>query len=270
MKQYLVGTGVGHFLLQAASFFSLKSISRKNPENASMRANAVLADTLIARLCPSKGTFVDLGAHIGSVLAAVHHLDKSIRIIAVEADPAKAINLSRRFPYCTLHSCAIAETPGQIEFYLNPEATGYNSLVKKADGKQEAISVEVKTLNGLLRDEKPDLIKIDIEGAELGALRGGAEVIRTHRPTIMFESTDKNVNSLGYSPEILWAWFDEMGYGIYVPDRLAHDARPMDLSTFIDGHDYPMRTLNYFAVHEAKRIEVRDRARRILDITPAM
>lgn len=266
MKKNLVGTRLGRLALAASHFSSIKSLSAHNPEKASMVANAVLADRLIARLCPGWGTFVDIGAHIGSIFASVHDHDPGIRIHAVEADPAKAKNLAKRFPYCTLHACAVGERAGTTEFYLNPEASGYSSLVKGNPDRQVPITVEIRTLDHLLKEAAPDVMKLDIEGAELGALRGGETVISLHKPTIMFESTEPGTNSLGYAPELIWSWFAERGYALYAPDRLAHDAPAMALETFLDGHAYPMRTLNYFAVHADKRNDVRDRARAILGI----
>ena len=253
-------------MLGASQYSSLKSLSARNPETASMVANAVLADRLITRLCPDGGVFVDVGAHIGSIFSAAHANGRNLTIHAIEADPDKAKSLAQRFAYVTLHACAVGEGSGQIEFYRNLQATGYNSLVQDDTAEQVAIWVEIKTLDTLLADVAPDVMKIDIEGAELGALRGGAGVIGAHRPTIMFESTQLGTNSLGYSPELLWEWFSGQGYGIYVPDRVAHGAPPMALETFLDGHEYPMRTLNYFAVHGDRRLAVRDRARTILGV----
>ena len=212
---------------------------------------------------------MDLGAHIGSIFSTVHRLDSSIKIIAVEANPSKAQSLKERFAYCTLHDCALGDAGGQIDFYIDPEATGYNSPEKSDTGHQQTISVEIKKLNDLVSGEAPDVIKIDIEGAELSALRGGAEVIAAHRLTIMFESTDTAVNTLGYSAELLWEWLSEMGYDVFTPDRLAHDAAPLELASFLDSHAYPMRTLNYFAVHQSRQTEIRERARNILGIQSA-
>ena len=82
----------------------------------------------------------------------------------------------------------------------------------------------------------------------------------------MFESTELGVNALGYSPTLIWEWFQDMGFEIFTPDRLGHDAPAFDLSTFLDSHAYPVRTQNYFAVHRDNRLEIRDRARKILNI----
>ena len=42
----------------------------------------------------------------------------------------------------------------------------------------------------------------------------------------------------------------------------------MSLEAFLDAHEYPMRTHNYFAVASERRTEIRDKARRILGYEP--
>jgi FkbM family methyltransferase len=229
-------------------------------------ANAIIADKLIQRLCAPHGTFLDIGAHIGSVLSSVRQTDETVKIYAVEADPGKAENLRKKFPFCTLFDVAIGEEVGQAEFFINNDASGYNTLVPGKVGNRETITVEVVPLDTLLPETHIDLIKIDVEGAELGALKGGEALIRRSKPTVMFESCGTGVNALGYSADLLWRWFDEMGYIIFTPDRVAHDAPPLSLEPFIDAHYFPFRSQNFFAVHPDHRIEIRDRARDILNI----
>ena len=80
----------------------------------------------------------------------------------------------------------------------------------------------------------------------------------------MFESAPGEV--LGYTKKDLWEWFQTHKYGIFLPNRLAHTAPPMSLEVFIDSHQYPRRSTNYFAVPIEKLVAVRDRARQILKI----
>ena len=55
------------------------------------------ADSMDVALLIAKGcTFLDIGAHIGSIFSTVHHYDKSINIIAFEAEPSKAAALEKR------------------------------------------------------------------------------------------------------------------------------------------------------------------------------
>lgn len=124
------------------------------------------------------------------------------------------------------------------------------------------------TLDNLISSPDVDVIKIDVEGAELGVIRGGKRVLSDCRPLVMFESAPSGVGSLGYTKDALWRQLDELGYQIFVPNRLAHDGDGLSLECFLDSHVYPRRTTNYFAVPEERRIEIRDRARLIRGIRP--
>ena len=266
-KNKLVGTTLGRMLINASHWRSLRSIDLSNPETAHFTANAILADKLISRICPSNGTFVDIGAHIGSILSDVHHQNPSVQIIAFEADPSKIAHLRSKFPFCELFDVALGESEGTAAFQINTSASGYNTLVVDENSALQSVSVRVAALDDVLGDRSVDVIKIDVEGAELGVLIGGEKLIQACKPTIMFESVGLEVNSLGYSAELLWEWFNDHGYQIFAPDRLAHDARPLKLDAFLDGHQYPFSTHNYFAVHEEKRLAIRDKSREILNIS---
>lgn len=265
MRKRLVGTAIGRFLEGGRGLVAIKSIPQANPEKASLIANDAIADRLIRRL--PKTSFLDIGAHIGSIFSAVHHANGDIECAAVEADPDKAAWLTRAFPYCRIECCAVGDAEGPVTFH-RAEKSGYNSLAK-IDGASGTIQVQMKRLDDIFPSETFDTVKIDIEGAELGALRGGENLIDRSRPVIMFESTGTRKNSLGYSPEMLFDWLDGKRFLIFTPDRLAHDAPPLSRDAFLDAHHYPRRTCNFFAVPSARRAEVRDAARAVLGVTPA-
>jgi len=144
MEKYLVGTFIGQGLLRLSDIISLRLISIHNPEMASMIANQILVDKLVTRLCPKGGTFVDVGAHIGSIFTTVHRNNPTATIIAVEADPNKAKDLSARFSYCDMRWAAAGEQSGTVELYVNPKATGYNSIVAGASAGAQAVVVPLK------------------------------------------------------------------------------------------------------------------------------
>jgi FkbM family methyltransferase len=265
-KRILVGSKLGSVLLIARSYYDLKNISYSNPEQATMVANGILANKLISNLCKPNGVFLDIGAHIGTIFSEAYGRSRTLKVIAVEADERKATWLRHKFPYCEVIHCAVSDTEGTATFYTHTNQSGYSSLMHSDNAGVYAEAVEVKRLDQLLPDVTVDVIKIDVEGAELGALRGGEALISRSRPTIMFESVGTGQNSLGYSARELWRWLDAGGFQVFTPDRVAHDVPPMGLEAFCDAHEYPMRTHNYFAVPSERRIEIRDKARRIVRI----
>ena len=244
----------------------LRFLDLRNPEIAACVANDILAERLIARLCPGNGTFVDIGAHIGSVFSEVHRRDSSISIHAFEAEGQKARALRERFPYCTVHDFALGETEGVAQFQINEAASGYNTLAVDSGSGLKTVSVQVRTLDSVVIEGRVDVMKIDVEGAELGVLKGGAKLLERDRPAMMFESVGLGVNALGYSPALLWGFLDGVGYQVFAPNRLAHDCTPLSRDAFLDAHHYPFHTHNYFAVCHSRRTQLRDRAREILGI----
>lgn len=74
---------------------------------------------------------------------------------------------------------------------VNKGAWSQSGTIKfKADanmtilGADDGESVEVDAIDTVVRDSKVTLIKMDIEGAELEALKGAEKVIRTHHPKL--------------------------------------------------------------------------------------
>ena len=58
----------------------------------------------------------------------------------------------------------------------------------------------------------PDLVKIDVEGAERDVLRGALGTLRTHRPAVVMEYSCVNTENAGYPRELLLELLHEAGY----------------------------------------------------------
>jgi FkbM family methyltransferase len=269
VRRRLVGTGLGRFLVHVRQSWGLWRTLGSNPEQGGHLAQDVIAQELLPRLCRASAVFVDIGAHIGSVIAEVQRCDPSVRIIAVEAVPEKAAHLARAHPGVTVHGVALGEKDGEVRFFVNTQRPGYSSLANTG-GRGDAV-VEITVPMRKLDDLVPppvtvDVMKVDVEGAELGVLRGAAGLVARSRPVIMFESAVNTGAALGYSVEALFDWLAERDYQVLVPNRVAHDGPTLGREGFLEAHYYPFRTLNYFAVPRERRVETRDRARRILGI----
>jgi FkbM family methyltransferase len=269
VKEAIVGTAIGRVLMSARDRFGLLFAAYKHLEMVGTIANDQLATLLVTRLCQATKTFVDVGAHIGSVIAAVQQCDASIKIVAIEAIPDKASRLRAKFPRVDIHECAVGDQKGEIPFYINTKDSGYSSLGRptgKTDRFITQIKVRMEKLDDLVSHDNIDVIKIDVEGAELAVLRGTEKIIAHSRPIIMFESGPGDPNGLGYSKTEMWRFFAERNYVIQVPNRVAHDDGGLSEDGFVESHVYPRRTTNYFAIASERRSVVRDAARRVIGI----
>jgi FkbM family methyltransferase len=266
LKQALVGTSLGRVMMTARNKVDIMSAAINSPESVGTIANDQLASALLPNLCRPGKTFIDVGAHIGSVIADVLHHDSAIHVIAIEAIPEKARVLQRKFPVVKVFQCAVGDRVGEVSFFINTKKSGYSSLGKSVDSSDlKEIIVPIDRLDDLVQSSDVDVIKIDVEGAELGVLLGAKQLIEKSRPVIMFES-GPDINGLGYTKEGIWNFFNSLGYTIHAPNRVAHNDVGLSLDGFIDGHVYPRRTTNYFAIPKEKMDEVRERANARIEI----
>jgi FkbM family methyltransferase len=78
--------------------------------------------------------------------------------------------------------------------------------------------VSIKTLDSLQKEMElplPGLIKIDIEGAELPAFRGGEKTITAARPIIVSEYSTGNCQNAGYERAELHTFLGEKDYQVF-------------------------------------------------------
>lgn len=130
------------------------------------------------------GTFIDCGACYGETVESFITWSKGNykKIYAIEADPTNA-EICRQ--YLALHDCEDVETvncavwhqQGMISF---SDDAGTSSKI----GEDGIVRVRADTIDHILQGAPVDFLKMDIEGAELNALRGAAESIRAYHPLL--------------------------------------------------------------------------------------
>lgn len=246
--------------------------ARSNPEIGGIVCQGRCAELVLAGLCDPGTAFLDIGAHIGSVTASVRHHHPCMRIIAVEAVPEKAAALAARFPEVEVHNCALGEDEHDVTFFIDTKRSGYSSLTqgRRSERDVREVSVQMRRLDEIIDASiQVDVIKIDVEGAELGVFRGSPELVQRCRPAVLFESSLTGAETMGFTAGRLFDWFDEREYEVLVPNRVAHDAPSLSREGFLEAHHYPCRTLDYFAIPRDRRTDFRDRARRALGVVPA-
>lgn len=77
------------------------------------------------------------------------------------------------------------------------------------------VPVSVATLDGAVVAaglERVDLLKIDVEGAELSVLQGAERTIERHRPAVLVEIERRHLTRFALEPADLVAWFDARDY----------------------------------------------------------
>jgi len=96
---------------------------------------------------------------------------------------------------------------------------------------QECYSVDVVTLDSLLlaRSKSIDVMKIDVEGAELRVLRGATGVIEKFSPMLIVEVVDETLRTFGATSAEVHDFFTSRGYALF--DLVTGTLRPIHRST---------------------------------------
>jgi FkbM family methyltransferase len=139
----------------------------------------------------------DLGANVGfySLLASVLTGEKG-HVYCFEPLARNIAFLKRhiemnRIQNCTILEAATAEVDGYAHFDPSPEP----SMAHLSEhGEKTVRTVRVDTLVESGEIRPPNVMKIDIEGAESAALQGAAQTIERHRPTIFLSTHGPEVH----------------------------------------------------------------------------
>jgi len=136
------------------------------------------------RKLPESSIVFDVGAHIGKYTLMAS--PKANLVIAVEAEPSNFKILEKNIKTNNLENInafnvAASRTNGVANLYLGEDSSTHSLSIDLR--KKESIIVESRTLDSLieLNKSKIDLIKIDVEGAELAVLAGAQKCLNNIR-----------------------------------------------------------------------------------------
>lgn len=119
---------------------------------------------------------IDCGAHRGVITRLLS--SRFASVVAIEPGP-----LADQITGATVIRAALGDKPGRCGMADGKHNTGQRHVT-------EGDSVEVITLDSL--GLSPDFIKLDVEGMEWHALKGGEQTIRRCKPVIMLEENGLN------------------------------------------------------------------------------
>jgi FkbM family methyltransferase len=82
-----------------------------------------------------------------------------------------------------------------------------------------------------------DVLKIDVEGAEAGVLRGGQRVLERSKPLVIIEVLDGALRLQGATAEDVLTQLRSSGYSLFVFDEISGLPRPIREGDVVDGSD---------------------------------
>ena len=233
---------------------ALKSLIKKLPFAVTRNQRYdLLTRTILKRYCQPDTCCVDVGAHKGEILELYFQYAPRGQHWAFEPIPDYAEALKRRFAArAQVHQLALSDRAGSSEFNFvtsNPSYSGLRRRKYDRHGeKDQKITVRTARLDDVVPiDQRVDFIKIDVEGAELLVLKGGAATIRRNRPLIVFEHGQGAADVYDYGPEELFGFVSALEMRISLLDAWLKKESSLSAHQFVE--EYQSGRNYYFIAH---------------------
>jgi FkbM family methyltransferase len=134
--------------------------------------------SFVLHLCRSSDLFVDIGANVGAFTILVAGAVRA-RCVAVEPglDALSILNDNIKIngleDMVTICKVAASRLDGTVQFTANLDTLNH-VVYGLASDAESVTTVEARSLDSLLRDLDPLVLKIDVEGAEIEVLEGAS------------------------------------------------------------------------------------------------
>ena len=192
------------------SFDKIKAVPRKGSDDFYMfyvpREKGLLPHLIMHK----NETFVDVGANIGyySLKIAKEYSEKGVNVIAIEAHPGNYNALCKNielndFKCITTINKAVSDHKGKVKMYERVDTRNrvrsefysiFNGFIHELNivrPNADFIEIECDTLDNILGQKRVDVMKIDIEGAEVSALEGATHTLnKLHKIIVEVHGTN--------------------------------------------------------------------------------
>lgn len=176
-------------------------------------------------------TFLDVGANMGlyTLFAARKVTERGV-VLAIEPSSREFQRLKKNVEANSLRNVrllqvAVANWQSEADLLIAmQERSGHNTLGTFGYNTQleSKEHVQVERLDDVIRREgltRLDVVKMDIEGAELLALQGAAQTLTRFRPIVLLELSDRSLQHQGCNSGQVWEFLSQRAYRIYAFDK---------------------------------------------------
>ena len=172
---------------------------------------------------------IDVGAHCGQYALIASRAQPDVVVYSFEPDSENVRDLHYNLRLNEINNIhvrqiAVSDQCGVLSLYTDTESFGFSNH-SLARGKQvfhgAEEQVEVVTLDSIfgVASQRISVIKLDIEGAELLALRGAEAILRRDHPALLLEVDARWTANFHYAPADVYRYLSALGYSCYWIDE---------------------------------------------------
>lgn len=182
----------------------------------------------ISRLARPGATIIDVGANLGLYTVLLSKLTgEQGQVIAFEPDPALFRQLQEN---CVLNGCAnvrafnsaVGRQADRLHLQKLVANTGDNHLSREPSKFfRQTIAVDVVKLDDVLRDVRPDLLKIDVQGWEYEVLQGADQLLAANpHAELYLELWPAGLTRAGSTVTDLIQWLQARNFELYLAESM--------------------------------------------------
>lgn len=166
---------------------------------------------------------IDIGCHKGEVLDWMLEFAPQGKHFGFEPIPLLYEHLTHKYAVnkqVTLMPYALSNETGQSTFNHVISNPAYSGIRKRtydnSHESDETIYVQLEKLDNLISSDMTiNLIKIDVEGAEMLVVEGARQTIAQSQPYIIFEHGLGASDLYEHTPNMLFTYFTQLNYQIF-------------------------------------------------------
>jgi len=217
-------------------------LARTGSLKAASRRDDLATGEILGRVLERGSSCIDVGANQGHLLRHMLRAAPDAKHWAIEPLPEAAAALRREFPNVTVVEAALSDLGGTSTFHHVVNDPAYSGLKRRRydrpDPDVRQITVRTERLDDIVpAEQKVQLIKIDVEGGELGVMRGAMRILAQHRPYVIFEHGLGAADYYGTSPEMIFDLLSGCGLRISLLDGWLRGSPPFERSGFTDSFE---------------------------------
>ena len=216
---------------------------------------------LVSRILASGDWFIDGGANVGLFsLVAARRVGSSGRVFAFEPAVATRSRLERniainQYDWIESRTEALGEKRGSASFFaFSGNGSGVSSFAPATREGAESQVVPVESIDRAMTDYPGAplrLVKLDLEGAEMKALRGAVVTLEALGPDLLVEVERAHLERQGSSPEELFSFLTSRGYNAY---RIRAEKNSTTLLVSTDESSIGQGSPNFFFSRDPERL----------------
>lgn len=189
--------------------------------------------------------FVDVGANIGLMsIEASKAVGSQGKVYSFEPHPKTVKILRFNIDLNSIKNIDVIEKgigskSGEAKIYDRWDVNRGGASLLSSNSEQDSYDIQIVSLDEVLENVKVDMIKIDVEGFELEALKGAKKILSSKTPPILIVECTLETEHQGYTREELYKWLKNTNCNYKFYKLKGSKSRKSKLKEITDQSDLP-------------------------------